>query len=42
MVIPVGAPFMVQQLMLVEKNLDGTVVDAADPAGGFVPLTGKR
>ena len=35
MVIPVGAAFMVQQLMLVEKNLDGTVVDAADPAGGL-------
>ncbi len=41
MVIPVGAAFMVQQLMLVEKNARRQRLDAADPAGGFVPLTGS-
>jgi protein-L-isoaspartate(D-aspartate) O-methyltransferase len=42
MVIPVGAAFMVQQLMLVEKNLDGTVSTRQILPVSFVPLTGKR
>ena len=42
MVIPVGAAFMVQHLMLVEKNLDGTVSTRQILPVSFVPLTGKR
>ena len=42
MVIPVGAAFMVQQLMLVEKNLDGTVSTRQVLPVAFVPLTGQR
>jgi len=42
MVIPVGAAFMVQQLMLVEKGLDGTVSTRQILPVAFVPLTGKR
>ena len=42
MVIPVGAAFMVQQLMLVEKNLDGTLSTRQILPVAFVPLTGKR
>ena len=42
MVIPVGAAFMIQQLMLVEKNLDGTVSTRQLLPVSFVPLTGQR
>jgi protein-L-isoaspartate(D-aspartate) O-methyltransferase len=42
MVIPVGAAFMVQQLMLVEKNVDGTLSTRQILPVAFVPLTGKR
>jgi len=42
MVIPVGASFMVQQLMLVHKNLDGTVSTRQILPVAFVPLTGKH
>ncbi|HEX6018081.1 MAG TPA: protein-L-isoaspartate(D-aspartate) O-methyltransferase [Burkholderiaceae bacterium] len=42
MVIPVGAAFMVQQLMLVEKHLDGTVSTRQILPVAFVPLTGKQ
>ncbi|MBT2324301.1 protein-L-isoaspartate(D-aspartate) O-methyltransferase [Variovorax paradoxus] len=42
MVIPVGPAFMVQQLMLVEKNADGTVSTRQILPVAFVPLTGKR
>ncbi|MFC5519644.1 protein-L-isoaspartate(D-aspartate) O-methyltransferase [Polaromonas jejuensis] len=42
MVIPVGAAFMVQQLMLVEKNSDGTISTRQILPVRFVPLTGKR
>ena len=35
MVIPVGAAFLAQHLMLVEKNPDGNGLDAADPAGAL-------
>jgi protein-L-isoaspartate(D-aspartate) O-methyltransferase len=42
MVIPVGASFMVQQLMLVEKNVDGTVSTRQILPVRFVPLTGKH
>jgi protein-L-isoaspartate(D-aspartate) O-methyltransferase len=38
----VGAAFMVQQLMLVEKNLDGSVSTRQILPVRFVPLTGKR
>jgi protein-L-isoaspartate(D-aspartate) O-methyltransferase len=40
MVIPVGAPFQVQALMLVEKQPDGSVVQWNMGAVRFVPLTG--
>ncbi|WP_332778321.1 protein-L-isoaspartate(D-aspartate) O-methyltransferase [Polaromonas sp.] len=42
MVIPVGAAFLTQQLMLVEKNQDGTVSTRQILPVAFVPLTGKR
>jgi protein-L-isoaspartate(D-aspartate) O-methyltransferase len=42
MVIPVGASFMVQQLMLVEKRLDGSISTRQIIPVAFVPLTGKR
>jgi len=42
MVIPVGASFMVQQLMLVQKNLDGTISSRQILPVNFVPLTGRR
>src|SRR5437868_8554468 len=42
MVIPVGAAFMVQQLMLIEKNSDGTVSMRQILPVVFVPLTGQR
>lgn len=40
MVIPLGAPFLPQQLMLVEKNPDGSVVNKQILPVQFVPLTG--
>ena len=40
MVIPVGPAFMVQQLLLVEKDADGTVRTRALLPVAFVPLTG--
>jgi protein-L-isoaspartate(D-aspartate) O-methyltransferase len=42
MVIPVGASFMVQHLMLVEKSLDGSVSTRQILPVRFVPLTGQR
>jgi protein-L-isoaspartate(D-aspartate) O-methyltransferase len=39
MVIPVGAAFMVQQLILVEKRSDGTIRTEALLPVAFVPLT---
>jgi protein-L-isoaspartate(D-aspartate) O-methyltransferase len=42
MVIPVGGPFFVQQLMLVEKQDDGTIVSRQLLPVRFVPLTGGR
>jgi protein-L-isoaspartate(D-aspartate) O-methyltransferase len=42
MVIPVGAQFMVQQLMLVEKNVDGTLTSRQILPVRFVPLVGGR
>jgi protein-L-isoaspartate(D-aspartate) O-methyltransferase len=42
MVIPVGAAFMVQQLMLVEKSRDGTPSTRQVLPVVFVPLTGNR
>jgi protein-L-isoaspartate(D-aspartate) O-methyltransferase len=42
MVIPVGAPFMVQHLMLLEKRGDGTVRSHQILPVRFVPLTGGR
>jgi protein-L-isoaspartate(D-aspartate) O-methyltransferase len=42
MVIPVGAPFLAQHLMLVEKNRDGTIATRQVLPVRFVPLTGKR
>lgn len=40
MVIPVGAQFLTQYLMLVEKNPDGTVSSKQILPVSFVPLTG--
>ena len=40
MVIPVGAAFLTQHLMLVEKNQDGTIVTRQLLPVRFVPLTG--
>ena len=40
MVIPVGPAFMVQQLLLVEKDADGTVRTRVLLPVAFVPLTG--
>ena len=40
MVIPVGPAFMVQQLLLVEKDVDGTVRTRTLLPVAFVPLTG--
>lgn len=42
MVIPVGAAFRVQQLMLVEKDDNGKVSSRVIAAVRFVPLTGGR
>jgi protein-L-isoaspartate(D-aspartate) O-methyltransferase len=42
MVIPVGGPFFVQQLMLVEKGEDGRVTSRQLLPVRFVPLTGGR
>jgi protein-L-isoaspartate(D-aspartate) O-methyltransferase len=42
MVIPVGAPFLTQYLMLVEKNPDATVTTRQVLPVIFVPLTGKH
>ena len=42
MVIPVGAAFMVQHLMLVEKRLDGSVSTRQILPVQFVPLTGQH
>jgi protein-L-isoaspartate(D-aspartate) O-methyltransferase len=40
MVIPVGGPFFVQHLMLIEKQADGTVRSRQVLPVRFVPLTG--
>ncbi len=42
MVIPVGGPFMTQQLVLVEKTGEGRVLTRQITAVRFVPLTGER
>jgi len=42
MVIPVGSRFMVQQLVLVEKQADGTVTTRQILPVMFVPLTGDH
>ena len=42
MVIPVGAPFLTQYLMLVEKNPDATITTRQLLPVRFVPLTGKH
>jgi protein-L-isoaspartate(D-aspartate) O-methyltransferase len=42
MVIPVGAAFQTQQLMLVEKRADGTVTTRQMMPVIFVPLTGSH
>jgi len=40
MVIPLGAQFMTQYLMLVEKKADGTMTTRQIVPVSFVPLTG--
>ena len=42
MVIPVGTSFLTQQLMLIEKRLDGSVVSRQLLPVRFVPLTGSH
>jgi len=42
MVIPVGSRFMIQQLVLIEKNADGTLQTRQMLPVMFVPLTGEH
>lgn len=42
MVIPVGAPFQGQQLLMIEKQADGSLRSRQLMAVSFVPLTGRR
>jgi protein-L-isoaspartate(D-aspartate) O-methyltransferase len=42
MVIPVGSGFLTQQLVLVEKNQDGTIKTQQLLPVAFVPLTGRH
>ena len=42
MVIPVGTSFLTQDLLLVEKQRDGSVLSRQILPVRFVPLTGKR
>jgi protein-L-isoaspartate(D-aspartate) O-methyltransferase len=42
MVIPVGGPFMVQSLVLVEKDSAGKITTRNLMAARFVPLTGRH
>jgi protein-L-isoaspartate(D-aspartate) O-methyltransferase len=42
MIIPVGSPFMTQQLMLVKKEKDGTIKTKQMLPVIFVPLTGEH
>jgi protein-L-isoaspartate(D-aspartate) O-methyltransferase len=42
MMIPIGAAFLTQQLILVEKNRDGTVSTRQILPVRFVPLTGRH
>jgi protein-L-isoaspartate(D-aspartate) O-methyltransferase len=42
MVIPIGAAFLTQQLMLIEKLADGTIRTEALLPVAFVPLTRGR
>ena len=42
MVIPVGAPFMVQDLMLEEKQADGSITSRSILPVSFVPVTGRH
>ena len=42
MVIPVGGQFMTQQLLLIEKTMDGEVISRQVAAVRFVPLTGDH
>ena len=41
MVIPVGAPFMIQDLMLVERQADGSITSRSILPVSFVPVTGR-
>jgi protein-L-isoaspartate(D-aspartate) O-methyltransferase len=40
MIIPVGAPFQVQHLVLVVKHADGTAMTRTIAPVAFVPLVG--
>jgi protein-L-isoaspartate(D-aspartate) O-methyltransferase len=42
MVIPVGAPFHTQDLILLQKDAKGRVTTASILPVAFVPLTGQR
>ena len=42
MVIPIGAAFLVQQLMLIEKLADGSIRTEALLPVAFVPLVGRH
>jgi len=42
MIIPVGGQFMIQQLLLLEKADDGTIITRQIAAVRFVPLTGEH
>ncbi len=42
MIIPVGSQFMTQQLLLLEKTDDGSIITRQIAAVRFVPLTGEH
>ena len=42
MIIPVGSQFMTQQLLLLEKTDDGTIITRQIATVRFVPLTGEH
>jgi len=42
MVIPVGSPFLTQQLVLIKKNKDGALITRQLLPVRFVPLTGEQ
>jgi protein-L-isoaspartate(D-aspartate) O-methyltransferase len=42
MIIPVGSRFLTQQLVLITKQLDGSIITRQLMPVVFVPLTGRH